>query len=338
MAAGKSVFLIGPGFIGHNIVDILTSEGYNVTALTRRESQADVLSKSGVTPVLGSLTDSSLITEYVAKSDITYQCASGDNLPLLEATLAGIRQRAKADKPTTYIHTSGAKILCDNVRGMHKSDKTYSDLDPAGIDSVPDDAPHRHVDTAIVQAQRELKDHLKAAIMMPPEVYGYDSKHDRLSMTVPRMTRFALNHGYPPMIGRGEAIDTAVHVHDQARGYVEVLHHLESMNQGSATENLYWFCEDGHEFTYRDLADTIGKALHERGRIADPTPREPPEALFGELSGANTLAYAGSNCRGYSDRLRSLGWTAREKGIWQSYLEDELPVILKAYDEQKQKQ
>ncbi|KAK5212384.1 hypothetical protein LTR72_007916 [Exophiala xenobiotica] len=332
MRGDARVFVVGPGFIGHNIIEILVEEGYSVHALTRREHHAEAIKTSGAVPVTGQLSDFDLIEEQSSNSDIIFQVATGDNLPLEEAILHGVRRRAKQGKATIYIHTSGAKVFDDGAKGMFKSEKVYYDDKREDMDSVPDDAPHRNVDLALVHAHEELQDHLRLAMVLPPEVYGYDSKHDRLSMMIPNLTRFAVKHGYAPVIGEGLSVETQVHVMDLARGYVTVLHFLEHADQKEVLANPYWLCENGEEFSWKEAAEVIGQALYKAGKIKDPAPRNPPTELYSELCGPKTESYMGLNCRAKGVRLKTLGWQAREKGIWESYLQDELPVILKQVD------
>ncbi|KIW17805.1 hypothetical protein PV08_05000 [Exophiala spinifera] len=335
MGAKGDVFIIGPGFIGHNILEILIDQGYKVTALTRREQHAEALKRSGATPVTGQLDSFDLIGQQCSTSDIVFQVATGDNLPLEGAILKGIRERARQGKNTIYVHTSGAKVFDDGAKGMFATDKVYHDDRREEMDSVADTAPHRDVDLALVRAQEgeaELRAHLKLAVVLPPEVYGYDAKHDRLSMMIPNLTRFAIKHGYAPIIGEGLSLETQVHVMDLARGYVEVMHFLEDAGQGDVLANPYWLCENGEEFTWKEAAETIGQALYKAGKIQDPTPRIPPQDLYPELCAHKTESYMGLNCRARAVRLRKLGWEAREKGIWESYLQDELPVILRRID------
>lgn len=324
------VFIIGPGLIGWNILDLLVSQGYSVTALTRREQHAQGIRESGATAITGTLDDLDLITEQTAQADITFQCATGDNLDLVQAILDGARRRAQQGKGTIYIHTSGAKVFDDGAKGRFKTDKIYHDDKRDEMDSVADDAPHRHVDLALVRAQAspELRDFLRLAIVLPPEVYGYDVKHDRLSMMIPNLTRFALKHGYPPVIGEGVSVETQVHYRDLVGGYVTILHYLEDHPVSASATNPYWLCENGKEFSWREAAQVIGQALCEAGRITDPTPRQPPKELYSELCGDKTESYMGLNCRAKAVRLRQLGWAPEEKGIWESYREDEVPVIL----------
>ncbi|EXJ79286.1 hypothetical protein A1O3_08788 [Capronia epimyces CBS 606.96] len=340
----SKVFIIGPGLIGWNILDQLVAEGYQVTALTRREQQASEIRQSGATAVMGTLADVELIREHSAASDIVIQCATGDDLALAQAVLDGARLRARAGLSSIYLHTSGAKVFDDGAKGMFCSERVYLDSVRGDMDSVGPDAPHRHVDAALVAAEEDasLRSHLRLAIVLPPEVYGYDDRHGRLSMTIPKLTRFALKHGYVPVIGKGLAVETNVHYRDLVGGYVAILHFLEQQQQeqeqqsidtntNTNTTNPYWLCEngDGTEFAWIDAATIIARALHQAGRIADPRPRQPPEQLYGELCGDRTESYLGLNCRARAVRLRQLGWEPREKKIWESYLDDELPVLLR---------
>lgn len=64
------------------------------------------------------------------------------------------------------VHTSGTSVLNDDAQGRYKGDKIYHDDRREEIDSVPDNAPHREIDLAIVKAQKELGEAAKIAIMI----------------------------------------------------------------------------------------------------------------------------------------------------------------------------
>ena len=57
-------------------------------------------------------------------------------------------------------------MLDDGAKGEFKGEKVYYDDKPEQIDSVPDYAPHREIDLAIVKAQKELGSNAKIAIMI----------------------------------------------------------------------------------------------------------------------------------------------------------------------------
>ncbi|KAK7747628.1 hypothetical protein SLS62_009039 [Diatrype stigma] len=335
----KKVLIIGPGFIGWNVLELLAKEGYAVTGFVRRQEAADQLKASGAAQtVLGELDDKALITKLVADHDIVMHIASADHAPSAEAVLAGVRQRADAGLQTIYIHTTGTSVI--GQPGAPDKARVFHDSVQAEIDSVSDTAPHRQIDLAVTAAQKQLLQARKAkiALMIPPLIYGFNPAHQRLSIQIPSLTRYALKHGFAAHYGTGDAVWSVVHVLDLARAYVVLLHHLEAEPYGSADlDNPYYFCEassppDGQgDVSWREIAATIGQALHERGAglVADPNPRTAPPETLGDIFGDFTGAVVGRNSRSRAERLRKLGWKPVEKGWKESFREDELPAILK---------
>ena len=333
--SGKSVLVVGPGFIGWHVLDLLIAEDYHVTGLVRRQAHADGIKASGATPIFGDLDDRALITSETAKVDIVLHTATADHLPSAEAILDGVRQRAAAGKSTIYIHTSGTSVLDDSAKGAYLGDRTYPDDDPTAIDALADNAPHRPIDLTIVRAAKDLGDKAKIAIMIPPEIYGYNPAHQRLSIQIPVLTRFALKHGYAGHVGKGLSVESQIHVADLARAYMVLLYAMEARAPEWVLANPYFFCENGKVFSWLEVAEHIGSALAAKGRIADATPKTIPESEYGDLFGDITDGIVGLNSRSRAVRLRELGWTPREKGIWESYEQDELPVILAEWDEKQ---
>ncbi|KAF2206351.1 hypothetical protein CERZMDRAFT_119314 [Cercospora zeae-maydis SCOH1-5] len=161
-STGKSVFIIGPGFIlTHSRAGmsstLLISKVYQVTGFVRRKEHGEQIAKSGAQVVQGDLNDKDKITEQTAKHDITIHTATADHLPSAEAVLDGIKQRASKGLPAIFIHTSGTSVLDDGALNAYKSDKIYHDDIRSEIDSVPDTSPHREIDLAIVKAQKQLR-------------------------------------------------------------------------------------------------------------------------------------------------------------------------------------
>ncbi|KAN0113039.1 NAD(P)-binding protein [Hyaloscypha variabilis] len=334
MTIGKKVFIVGPGFIGWNIIDLLLSEGYHVTGLVRRKEHGDGIQASGATPVMGDLNDKDLIAKHTQQADIIFHTATADHLPSVEAIIHGVKARAKEGKETIFIHTSGTSVLDDNAHGAFKSEKIYHDSVPSEIDSVPDNAPHRKIDLTIVNAKNSelLKGRAKVAIMIPPLIYGFNPNHARLSIQIPTLTRWALKHGYAAHAGKGLAVESNIHVLDLARGYVVLLHAMEKAKyRDELLANPYFFCEMtvDNEPSWKEVAGVIGEGLSKAGRIEDTSPREMPEELYKDGFGEYTGAVIGLNSRSRANRLRALGWKPVEKDWRRSFLEDELPQILK---------
>lgn len=247
----------------------------------------------------------------------------------MQAVLDGVKQRAADGKSTIFIHTSGTSVLDDGAVGAYKGDKIYYDTDPDSINKLPDSAPHRQIDLAILRASKELGDKAKLAIMIPPEIYGFNDKHKRLTIQIPTITRFALKHGFAGHVGKGLGVESQIHVLDLARAYIVLLHYIERSPPSVLLGNPYFFCENGKEFSWKEVAEEVGKALHQKGLLKDPSPKEFSKGDWDELFGEFTGAVIGLNSRSRAVRLRELGWEPKEKGIWESYNEDELPEILR---------
>ncbi|KAJ5334388.1 Phosphatidylethanolamine-binding protein PEBP [Penicillium brevicompactum] len=309
----RSVFLLGPGFIGGEVIDLLLSTKYNVTTLVRRESAVAEFAKIGVKTVVGTLDDASVIRNQVAVSDIVFHTATADHLPSVEAILDGVRQRAQMGLETIYIHNSGASLIADSSAGEYENEAVFDDLNPSQIDALPDSAPHRLIDLAIVRARRELATHAKMAIMIPP---------------LPTLARYSIKHGYAGQIGKGLSVWNHVHVKDLARAYMVLLHWMEGAPFDVVAENPYFFCENGQELSWGKCAAEIGRILKGAGKIGQYAPKTIPESNYGDLFGVFTGIVAGSNARNKATRLRQLGWAPLEKDTFASLVEDEIPIIL----------
>jgi nucleoside-diphosphate-sugar epimerase len=327
MATKGSVFLIGPGFIGLQVLEELLAQGYPVTTLVRREEAKAPLEKLGAKTILGSLDDGDIIRTAAAAADIVIHTATADHLPSALSVLDGIADRAKAGKSTIYIHTSGCSAITDGSNGDHASDTVYQDDKPETIDSIADDAPHRAIDLAILKSRNELGANAKISVVLPPVIYGV-GKENRLSIQLPTMVRFAARHGYAGYVGGGKAVWGFVHVADLARGYLTILHYMESTSGEKVLENPYFFIENGEEYSWERCAEEIGRALKNAGKMQDATPRQVPRDLYNYLFGEWSLVVIGQNARNRANRLRALGWKPQEKSTFDSLVTDELPIIL----------
>lgn len=328
----QKVLIVGPGFIGWNVLELLVKEKYLVTGFVRRKQHGDQIKASGASEVvIGDLNDTELISEQAAEHDVIIHTATADHLPSVEAVLDGIQKRADKGLSTVYIHTSGTSLLDDNVHGAKKSDKIYYDNVRSDIDALSDTAPHRGVDLAIVRKQKALGEKAKIAIMIPPLIYGFNDAHKRLTIQIPTLTRFALKHGYSGHVGDGLSVESSIHVKDLARAYRILLHHMEHTSTAKLLENPYYFCETtgDDEPSWKEIAELIGDSLHKAGKIQDPKPRTIDPKLYGDLFGEYTSAVIGLNSRSRAVRLRELGWKPVEKSWKTSYVQDEFPEIMR---------
>jgi nucleoside-diphosphate-sugar epimerase len=266
MAPKGSVFLLGPGFIGLEILSELLEQGYSVTTLVRRDEARASLEKMGSKTIKGSLDDHNLIRHAAANNDITIHTATADHKPSAMAILDGIAQRVKDGKGSIYIHTSGCSAITDKSEGEYVNDKIYEDDKPETVDSITDDAPHRQIDLAILERRKQLGAKGKVSIVLPPVIYGL-GKDNRLSIQIPTMARFALKHGFAGFCGGGKGVWGQIHVSDLAKGYMRILHYMESSTGDEVLKNPYFFIENGDEHSWERMAAEIGTALHNAGKL-----------------------------------------------------------------------
>ncbi|KAK2609184.1 hypothetical protein QQS21_002266 [Conoideocrella luteorostrata] len=325
----SKVFVVGPGYVGREIIDLLRADGnYEITTLVRREAAAKEFEQDGVKAVLGDLDDAKTITQLSSQSDVVFHTATADHLVSAQAILDGIEQRANQGKRTIYLHQSGTSVLSDASPGNNINNEVFSDKTAAQIDTVADNAPHRKIDLAILQARKKLGDMARIFIWMPPIIYGNNSKYKRLSIQIPALTRFALKHGQAGYLRSGKEAWGVVHVLDLAKAYLQVLHWLEKApDSDSNLHNPYFFCESG-ETTWGDIASMIGKGLHRAGRIDSSATKLIGEADYKDLFGPHTLDAVGCNSRNRADRLRAMGWKPEQLGVEEAFDKEDLPVIL----------
>jgi nucleoside-diphosphate-sugar epimerase len=324
MAPHRKVLLIGAGYVGENILDELLAAKYPITTFVRRPEQAAVFESRGAKTVLGSLGDLDLLTAQTAQHEIIINTASADDLPSVEAILAGVRQRVKAGLPSIYLHTSGTGALQDGAMGAHNNGKTYRDDAPADIEALPSSYLHRHVDIPVVQAARKFGDKAKIVIMLPALVYGYNPAHNRYTMLVSILVRFTLKHGFCGYVGEGRNVWGVVHVVDLARAFKTLLVHAEEAPPGAFVENPYFFAEGGSEHSMLEVAEHLAQVLRDSGRIPEAKVQSWSESDYADLLGPMTPVALGCNARSRAIRLRELGWEPKEKDMWASWKEGEI--------------
>ncbi|KAF2476832.1 NAD(P)-binding protein [Lindgomyces ingoldianus] len=328
MATPKSILILGAGLVGRHVIDLLLAAGFSVTTLVRNAKLAATLEKAGAKPILGTLEDVDLITAQTTQHEVIINTSSSDDLPSAKAILAGVRQRVLQSLPVTLIHTSGTGLLVDDAKGRYKSEKIYRDDDPTDIDALPPTALHRNVDLATVQAARELGGKARVVILIPPVIYGFNPAHQRLSMALPKLVRFALKHGYAGRVQEGLNVWSAVHVADLARAYTTLIDSLDSIDPSAFLKNPYFFADDGMDFSWGDAAEQVGRILYKLRKIPSPETRSFDPADYGDVFGPMTEKVAGGNARSRGVRLRELGWEPKEKSVWESLEEDEIPYII----------
>ncbi|KAI9509792.1 hypothetical protein F5148DRAFT_1184421 [Russula earlei] len=331
------IFFAGAtGYIGGSVLQHLLDhpkrDTFQITALVRNVDKAKVLNTLGVNAVVASLLDFDNVTELVAASNVVINTAESDNLDAIKAILRGLKSHHdKTGEVPIYIHTSGTGVLVDNAAGLHDTDVVYVDINPETIESLPETAPHRSVDLAVVSADRE--GYARTYIVLPPTIFGiatgklYDlGISNRHSIQIPIAIKASLDRGQGGVIGEGKNTWPLVQIHELAEFYKILFDATLSDPSTPHGREGYYFAENG-EYKLHDLAKTYSRVLYDlgKGRGPDPTPFTTEEAqkYFGG-------PWLGSNSRCKAVRARRLGWkpTRTTKDLLESVPPEVEAIIL----------
>lgn len=330
------LFITGAtGYIGGTVLNQLLHSSHqgkwDITVLTRSQDTITKFKELGVTPLIGSLEDSEILTKAASEADVVLHFADADHLSAVQALVKGCNT-STGEKRKLFIHVSGTGILIEDARGEYASDKVYSDLDSAAIHAIPLEQIHRNVDNYIF----ENSTNFDSIIVAPPTVYGLGSgPFRRLSMQVPRLIQCHIQYGRAATLGKGLNLWNNVHVEDLADFFVLLLQKALEGKASTGKEGIY-FCESG-EHQQKDVVAKIGAALYKHKAISQPEvvqfTAEEVDKFGGGLYGWLGIA---SNSRCKAERARALGWKpSGTRGTILDSIESEVEFILAQKKQEK---
>jgi nucleoside-diphosphate-sugar epimerase len=286
------VFVTGAaGFIGGSIATGLVKAGHHVSGLVRSAEQAAEMTALGITPVLGSLDDSALLTEQARAADAVINAASSDHRGAVEALLGALRGSNKA-----LLHTSGSSIVGDASGGKSSDIIYYEDNLP---EPTVDKAARVAIDNLILAAARVG---VNSAVICNTLIYGHSLGVNRDSVQLPRLLKQARKSGVVRHVGPGQNIWSNVHIEDVVALYLLV---LEKNVPGT-----FYFVESG-EASFIEMTTAIAQALN-LGQPKD-WPLADAEAEWGYEMANYGL---GSNSRVRGKHARELlGWAPKRTSV-----------------------
>jgi len=321
----KEIFITGAsGFIGGTIfTELLKSpEKYTVSALVRREEQAEIIRKLGATPIVGSLDDAELLFNASREADVVINTADSDHFSAARAIVKGLK--AKKDKNAILIHTSGTSVISFTPT----TTTPFSDEDIARIHAIPTTVIHKDVDDFILHNSEDFK----AVIICPSCINGIGTgPFNKTSVQVSNLAKLSVKRRKAGWFDRGhEVIWNNVHVRDLADLYILV---LDGLLNGTidkyGKEAGFYFGATG-EHSWKKVAEALGTILHKHGLVDTPE-ASPFDKEFVDKYGAFALPPFGRDSRGVADRGKRLGWKPHRPDVFQS-MEEEVEYIINNKD------
>lgn len=277
-----TVFITGAtGYIGSSVVHAFLARNHRVIGLTRSRAKAEELARTGVEPMVGSISDSGLLEEMARQSDVAVHAAVdyGPDPRALDETgvtamLSGLNGGG------CLLYTSGTWVFGDTGEGI-----------------ADEETPRAAI--AEVHWRPAIEDHVMARggiVIRPGVVYGGGR-----GMTVEWFE--AIRAGRPvEVVGDGTNIWPMVHVEDLARAYVAAAEH----GRPGRSYNIV----DDSEDSWLDL-------LHQVGRLEGGVPvvrhvdRETAWSRMGVMAEAVSITQRISNARAKQE----LGWYPEHRGL-----------------------
>ncbi|EJD55409.1 NAD(P)-binding protein [Auricularia subglabra TFB-10046 SS5] len=325
----RKVFFLGAtGYIGGaafvRIHELFPDFEY--TAIVRNPRDNDKIKAAGFTRVVqGSHSDLELIEKEVANSDITIACADADDMPVVQATLRGLKAYfERTGKRAVYLHTSGTGVVTDKAEGELTPEarkKSYNDNIEADIASIPEDKPHRDVDLQIFRAGDE--GYVNAYIIAPSTIYGTGRGPVRkISQQIPNIVRFTVKRGKGFVIGAGTNIWPGVHISDLEELYALVLKKALSEDAVAKKEPAFarFYFGTACEFEYGEVERRVAQILHKKGRIAQDGVEQ--LSLQEAIKFEPMLSSVARNSRTKADRGLALGWKPKSTSVFDTLEED----------------
>lgn len=277
------------GWIGSAVAQDLIGAGHSVIGLVRSKEDGEALAATGITPLLGSLTDLNVLRQGAGDADGVIHTAFG--LDFSDYERLSREDREAIETFGDAFAGSDRPIVVTSGLGMLPAGDTFTE--DARPDVIPD-YPRASEQTAFALAERGVR----ASVVRPARsVHGLGERHG----FVPQLAGIAREKGFSAYVGEGQNPWPAVHRLDAARVFRLALERAAGGEAYHAVAELVPF---------KLVAEAIGRQVGVPARSLAP---ERAETHFGELGVWVTGSGPASN-----DKTRAtLGWEPQEIGLIQ---------------------
>lgn len=326
-----SIFITGiSGYIGGQVLHDITIKHpeYQIRGLVRSRAQQNKMAAEypSVQAVIGDLDSTGVLQAEAAQADIVlrrYQPIISDNAQLMRRTELADADHAHCitallkslPKTSTYIHLSGAASVSTASRGIGQcTSKVWSDItDLSEITAF--DHSHWHAVTDQLVISEGKRQGIRTAMVVPPVVYGTGKGQiRRTTMVLPSYVHAVKKRGKGFTVGEGKNVISFVHVGDLANALILLVE--EALNgRGKADWGQNgWYYVEGGECVFTEVAKAIAREIAKKG-MGDEAIDVLTAGEAKELHPDAELLW-GSNMRVKGERIRGLGWGAKEGDVF----------------------
>ncbi|GIE33831.1 hypothetical protein Ait01nite_068760 [Actinoplanes italicus] len=271
----------GTGYLGSVLVEHLLAADHDVVALTRSPESAAKATRAGARPLLGGLTDTTLLEETAAQADAVVHTA---------VDYFGGEEAIAAEAAAMEALTRGAGKAGTGKPFLYTSTNLVYGLDPAHSRDEEAELPEPGLQPFKLVGERLAREAagLNSVIIRAGLVYGRGG-----SLLLTSLIDAATGSGAATYIDAGDNSWTPVHVDDLARLYLAALERPVAGTYNAAGP---------HEFTFRELAEAIAELT---GTTATSITAEQAEIAMGPMA-----ALLRSSARINSHKARdTFGWS-----------------------------
>jgi nucleoside-diphosphate-sugar epimerase len=276
------------GYIGGSVAQILRDAGHEILGLVRSEEKAGLLKDRGITPILGTLDESRILTDAAHHADAVINAADVDHAGAVQTLIAALERSGKL-----FIHTSGSSIVADDASGEYASPVVFTE--DTYFEPLTSRRPRVAIDRSVRQAGIEKA--IRTVVICPPMIYGTGHGLQPDSDQIPKLTALSKQVGAGVYFGKGLNRWSNVHIDDLTDLY------LLAIDKAPAAS--FFFAENG-DASFKEIAEWISRSLGFAGKtqslnVADLVRQYGEAARYGVASNSRVSAVNG----------RRLGWSPK---------------------------
>ncbi|KAI0312932.1 hypothetical protein OF83DRAFT_1176159 [Amylostereum chailletii] len=330
-----SVFYIGAtGYIGGSALVRLIKRypDWNINALVRKEKSFEYIQQLGVTIIEGSFSDEALVTEQSRMADIVINISSADNLSLITAILAGMKQRFNEGRPKgTFIHTSGCGVFYVDGKMDGKLDpsgRVWNDANEDDMKSITTSQWHGPVDVSIFEAGEQ--GYVNTYIICPSGVVGTPPAEAVMANNgafLKFITQTYIKAKRGVYVGDGTNRFQFIHIDDLVDYYMRIVDIAVNGKDAGASSYARYFIATAISVPWKEVATAVAEDLHRRSILESPALMSVTKSEL-ELYEPLALMYSLDLCA-IAGRGKGLGWEPRHV-VLTDYIKESMDGILDA--------